>query len=63
MSNYNDNKKYGFNDASYSSKKSTNYGKKSPVDNDKIKIVGTRPVISRKLPPSGRQINFSQAGQ
>ena len=47
MSNYNDNTKYGFNDASYSSKKITQHGKKSPVGDDDIEIVGTRPTITK----------------
>ena len=47
MYNYNDNKKYGFNDESSSPKKSTQHVKNSPVEDDEIEIVGARPEISR----------------
>ena len=63
MSNYNDNKKYGFKDASYSSIKSNKHKQKSPVEDDDIKSFVTRPVISRNFSPIGKQIEFTQAGQ
>ena len=47
MSNYNDNKKYGFNNVSYSSKKITQHEKISPVKYEEIKIIGIRPLISK----------------
>ena len=56
-------KKNGFNDASYSHKKSTQNGKKSHVEDDEIEIVGTRPVISINFSPISRQTEFTQEGQ
>ena len=49
MSNYNDNKEYGFTDVSYSYKNSTQHGKKSPIEYDKKEIVGTRPAKYSKF--------------
>ena len=63
MSNYNDNKKYVFNDSSYSSRNITHNGKKSPIEDDENKIVDTRPAISRNFSPSGRKIKILQSGQ
>ena len=56
MSNYNNNKKYGFNNTSYSSTKITLNSKKSPVEYDELKIIGIGPESSRTFPPIGRQI-------
>ena len=56
MSNYNDIKKYGFNDASYSYKESTHPEKKPPVEYDENKCFGTRPGISMNFSPVYRQI-------
>ena len=61
MSNYNENKIYGFNNAPYSSKNITQHGKKLPVEDDDIKIIDLRPAISRTFSPIGRQIEFPQA--
>ena len=47
MSNYNDNKKYEFNNASYSSKNITQHGKKLPVEYEDIEIICIRPEDSR----------------
>ena len=49
MSNYNDNKNYIYNDASYHYNKSNQNGKKSPIEDDEIEIVGTRPVLDRNF--------------
>ena len=63
MSNYNDNKKYKYNNASYSYYKSNKPGKKSPVEDDEIEIVGTRPAFNGNFSPIGRDIIFPQGGQ
>ena len=49
MFNYNDNKNYIYNDASYHYNKSNQNGKKSPIEDDEIEIVGTRPVLDRNF--------------
>ena len=54
MSNYNDNRKYWFNNVSYFSKKITQHGKKLPVEDEDIENIGTRPAISRTFSPIGR---------
>ena len=46
MSNYNSNKKNSFNSESYSPKNINEHGKKSPFEDEKIRIIGTRPAIS-----------------
>ena len=56
MSNFYDKKIYGFNNASYSSKKITPHGKQLPVANDEIEIIVIRPVISRTFSPNDIQI-------
>ena len=48
--------KYGFDDSSYCYKNCTQHGKKSPVGDDEIKIVGNRPEINRNFSPIGRHI-------
>ena len=60
MSNYNDNKKYRFNNASSSSENITQ-NRKSPVEDEDIEIIGTKPVISITLSPIGRNIEFAQS--
>ena len=60
MSNYKDNKKYGFNNESSSSKNITQNRKKSPVEDKYIEIIGTRPAIGIILSPIGRIIEFAQ---
>ena len=47
ISNYNDNKNYRYNDASYSYNKSNHPGKTSTVEDDEIEIVITRPAFNR----------------
>ena len=47
MSNYNNNKTYGFKNESSSSKNITQHRKKSAVEDEEIVIIGTRPAISR----------------
>ena len=54
MFNYND-KKYRFNDASYSPKQSTQHGKKSPLEDDEIEIIGANSAIGKNFSPIGRQ--------
>ena len=47
MLNYNDNRKYEFNNASYSSKNITQHGKKLPVEYEDIEIICIRTENSR----------------
>ena len=61
MSNYNDDKKYGFNNKSYSSKNITQHGKKLPVQDEEVKIIGIKPEISRNVSAIGRNIEFRKA--
>ena len=63
MSNNSNSKNYRYNDASYSYNKSNNPEKKSPVEDDEIEIVGTRPAFNRKFSPIGRDIVSPQFGQ
>ena len=56
-------KKTRYNDASYYDNKSNHYGKISPVNNDEIKIIGTRPALNKYYSPICREIVFTQAGQ
>ena len=58
MSNYNDNKNYIYNDASYYYNKSNQTGKKSPIEDNEIEIVGTRPVLIKIFSNIGRYIVF-----
>ena len=51
MSNHIDNKNYGFNNASNSSKNITQHGKNSHVEDEEMKIIGMRPVISKTFSP------------
>ena len=48
-SNYIYNKKFGFNYTTYSSKNSTQYGKKTPVKDNEIKGIDATPEISIKF--------------
>ena len=52
--------KNGFNNASLSYKNVTQYRKKSPVEDEEIGIIGTRPPISRFFSPIDRNIAFAQ---
>ena len=63
MSNCNDNRKYGFNNESCSSKNIARHDKKSHVEDDEIKVIGIRPEIGRMFSPISRQIEFPQAQQ
>ena len=47
MSNINNDKKYGFKNASYFSKNITQHGRKLPVEDEDIDIIGTRTAINR----------------
>ena len=59
MSNYNNNRKSAFNSASYPSKNINKY-KKSPIEDEEVQIIGTRPAISRSLSPTVRNIEIPQ---
>ena len=49
MFNYNNNKKFSFNCASYSSKNINRHEKVSPVEDEDIRIIGTIPATSRSF--------------
>ena len=49
-------KKFGFNSASYSSKNISEHSKKSSVEDEDIKTIGTRPSISKSVSPIGINI-------
>ena len=51
------------NDPSLSYNNSNHIGKRSPVENDKIQIVGTKPSINYKFSTIGREIFVPHAGQ
>ena len=53
--------KYGINNASYSYKNIIQHGKKSPVQDEEIKIIGIRPAISITFSSIGRNIEFPQS--
>ena len=63
MSNYYNNKKYGFNNTSKSSKKDTQNGTKSPVEDEENTFIDIMPAISRTFSPIGINIEFSQANR
>ena len=52
--------KIAFKSASYSSKNKNYHEKKSPFEDEEIRIIGTRPAISRMFSPIGRNIEIPQ---
>ena len=61
MSNYNDNKDYIYNYASYHYNNINQTGKRLPAEDDEVQNFGTRPVFNKTL--IYRYIFFTQAGQ
>ena len=62
MSNYKD-KKNRYDDASYFYNKCNHSSKGSPVDVNKVEIIGKRPVLNKYTSQIGRDIVFPHSGQ